>query len=67
MPYTSKLIYVTLDGRECMAFFIVCICMLIVSILCIGTVVDRDILVSILYLGESAIVIYRPKVYFYAY
>ena len=46
---------------------IVCIYMLIVSILCIGTVVDRDILVSILYLGESAIVIYRPKVYFYAY
>ena len=44
MPYTSKLIYVTLDGRECMAFFIVCICMLIVSILCIGTVVDRDVL-----------------------
>ena len=23
MPYTSKLIYVTLDSRECMAFFIV--------------------------------------------
>lgn len=46
MPYTSKLIYVTLDGRECMAFFIVCICMLIVSILCIGTVVDSDILAS---------------------
>lgn len=67
MPYTSKLIYVTLDSRECMAFFIVCIYMLIVSILCVGTVVDRDILVSILYLGESAIVIYRPKVYFYAY
>ncbi len=44
MPYTSKLIYVTLDSRECMAFFIVCICMLIVSILCIGTVVDGDIL-----------------------
>ncbi len=63
MPYTSKLIYVTLDSRECMAFFIVCICMLIVSILCIGTVVDRDILASILYLGEVAVAIVQRYAY----
>lgn len=63
MPYTSKLIYVTLDGRECMAFFIVCICMLIVSILCVGTVVDRDILASILYLGETAIAIAQRYIF----
>lgn len=63
MPYTSKIIYVTLDYRECMAFFMVCICMLIVSTLCVGTVVDRDILASILYLGETAIVIAQRYIF----
>ena len=63
MPYTSKLIYVTLDYRECMAFFIVCICMLIVSTLCIATVVDRDILASILYLGAGTIAIVQRYIF----
>ena len=45
MPYTSKIIYVTLDYRECMAFFIVCICMLTVSSVYNRTVGNRDILV----------------------
>ncbi len=63
MPYTSKIIYVTLDYRECMAFFIVCICMLIVSTLRIGTAVDGDILASILYLGEAAIAIVQRYIF----
>ena len=40
MPYTSKIIYVTLDYRECMAFFIVCMGMLTVSIVSNRTVRD---------------------------
>ena len=46
-----------------MAFFIVCICMLIVSILCIATVVDRDILASILYLGAATIAIVQRYIF----